>query len=53
MNNNSVTKTEEFEIDLIEIAKLLWSKVWIIVIAMVVMAAILFSYAMIFITPYI
>lgn len=51
MNNNSVTKTEEFEIDLIEIAKLLWSKVWIIVIAMVVMAAILFSYAMIFITP--
>ncbi len=51
MNNNTVTKNDEVEIDLLAILKVLWSNAWIIVVSMIVLGAILFSYAMFFITP--
>lgn len=44
-------KNDEIEIDLLHLLKLLWRKAWIIVIAMVLIAAMLFTYSMLFITP--
>lgn len=44
-------KNEEVEIDLLHLLKLLWRKAWIIVIAMILIGAILFTYSMVFITP--
>ncbi len=49
MNNR--TKNDEIEIDLLHLVKLLWSKAWLIVISMILLGAVMFSYAMFFITP--
>ena len=47
MNN----KNEEVEINLFHIFGLLWQKVWIIVLSMILIGAILFSYSLFLITP--
>lgn len=47
MNN----RVKNDEIDLLRLIKLLWSKAWLIVISMILFGAIMFSYAMFFITP--
>ena len=47
MNN----KNEEVEVNLFHIFSLLWHKVWIIVLSMILVGAILFSYALFLITP--
>jgi len=49
MNNQA--KIDEIEIDIVRLLKLLLSRSWIVIIAMVVLAAILFWYAVFFITP--
>ncbi len=49
MNNR--VKNDEIEIDLLRLVGLLWSKAWLIVISMLLFGAIMFSYAMFFITP--
>ncbi len=49
--DKQVMRQQEIEIDLMHLLKLLWKRAWIIVIAMVVFAAMFFSYAKYFITP--
>lgn len=49
MNNR--VKNDEIEIDLLRLIRLLWSKAWLIVISMILLGAVMFSYAMFFITP--
>lgn len=49
MSNN--TTSEYMEIDLLHIIKLLFQKIWIIIICMVLLGAMAFSYALFFITP--
>ena len=49
--NNNVTKNDEIEIDLFHIFRLLWGKIWIIIISMVLLASLTFSYATFFVTP--
>jgi len=39
------------EIDIMRLLKLLWQRAWIIIIAMILLGAIFFSYAVFFITP--
>lgn len=51
MNNNNVITKDEIEVDLLSIAKLLINRAWIIIISMIVVGAIMFSYALFFITP--
>ncbi len=51
MNNNNAVTKDELEIDLLALAKLLVNRIWIIIISMIVVGAILFSYALFFITP--
>jgi len=43
--------TDEIEIDLLHIVKILWQKIWIIIISMILFGAVLFSYAVFIITP--
>ncbi len=49
--NNTPPMTDEIEIDLLHIVKILWQKIWIIAISMILLGAILFSYAVFMITP--
>ena len=49
--NNTPTVNDEIEIDLLHIVKILWQKIWIIIISMVLLGAALFSYAVFMITP--
>lgn len=49
MNNRVIN--DEIEIDLLHLIKILWSKAWLIVISMILLGAVMFSYAMFFITP--
>lgn len=49
MNTN--TTNEELEIDLLHLVRILWQKLWIIVLTMVILGSLLFSYAMFFVTP--
>lgn len=49
--NNKTARNDEIEIDLFHIFRLLWRKAWLILIAMILFATILFSYSMFFITP--
>lgn len=51
MNNNNAITRDEIEVDLLSMAKLLINRAWIIIISMVVLGAILFSYSLFFITP--
>ena len=51
MNNNNAITKDEVEIDLLAIAKLLINRAWIIILSMVIVGAVLFSYALFFITP--
>ena len=51
MNNNNAVTKDEIEIDILALGKLLISRAWIIIISMVLVGVILFSYAMFFITP--
>jgi len=46
---NGQNRIEETEIDLLRIAKLLWHRIWIIILAMILVAALAFSYAYFFI----
>ena len=48
MNNRNNDKSE---IDLLHLVKLLWSKAWLIVLVMILLGALAFSYAMFFVTP--
>lgn len=48
---NDQIKYDEIEVDIVHLAKLLCSKAWIIVVTMILLGAILFSYAMFFVTP--
>jgi len=45
------SEIEEIEIDLLHLVKVLWQKVWIIILCTVLLGAIVFSYAFFFITP--
>ena len=49
--NNNVNKNDEIEIDLLHVFRLLWSKIWIVIISMVLLASVTFSYSMFFVTP--
>ena len=51
MNNNNSLPKDEIEIDLLDIAGLLIKKSWIIILSMIIVGAILFSYSMFFIAP--
>lgn len=48
MNNRN---NDRSEIDLLHLVKLLWSKAWLIVLVMILLGALAFSYAMFFVTP--
>ena len=50
MENNNI-KPFEYEIDVMHILKVMWKKMWIIVVCAVLCATIGFSYAAFFITP--
>lgn len=50
MNNNQAM-IDEIEIDLLHIAKVLWQRIWIIVISVILLGGILFSYAVFMIQP--
>jgi len=49
MNNRNTN--DKSEIDLLHLVKLLWSKAWLIVLVMILLGALAFSYAMFFVTP--
>ncbi len=49
--NNQTDHTEEMEIDLLHLAKVLWKKVWVIIISIVLCGALTLSYAVFLITP--
>jgi len=48
---DNLKNKEEFEIDLLHLAKLLWKKAWIIAISVFLAGAALFSYSVLLITP--
>lgn len=48
---NTQVTNEEFEIDLLQLIKVLWQKAWVIVLSMILVGAIAFSYALFFVTP--
>lgn len=52
--NNQINKsmaTDEIEIDLLHLFKVLWKKAWVVVLCTILLGAITFSYAFFFITP--
>ncbi len=51
MNNNEKTNKEYFTIDLLHIAKVLWARVWIVIIAGILAAVVGFSLAAFVVTP--
>lgn len=53
MNNqmNKMPDNNEIEIDLLHLIKILWKKAWIIALCTILLGAIVFSYAFLFITP--
>ena len=44
-------RSDLLEIDIMRLAKLLWQRAWIIIVSMILLGAIFFSYAMFFVTP--
>lgn len=48
---NGQQNNEYFEIDLLHLIKLLWSRAWIIILCMIILGGIAFSYALFFVTP--
>lgn len=48
---DNLKNKEEFEIDLLHTAKVLWQKAWIIAISVVLLGAMFFAYSVFFITP--
>ena len=50
-SNQVINNQQETEIDLLEIAHLLWQKIWLILIGFVVGAAIAFTFTKFFVTP--
>ena len=44
-------ENDDYEIDLLHIAKLLWSKIWLIVAVTVILGLLSFSYVKLFVTP--
>lgn len=49
---NTQVTNEEFEIDLLQLIKVLWQKAWVIVFSMILVGAIAFFYALFFVTPH-
>ena len=49
MNNQAVN--DKSEIDLLHLLKVLWHRAWLVVLVMLLLGAIAFSYAYFFITP--
>jgi len=45
------TNNDEIEIDLLHLIRILWKRAWIIILSMIVVGGIAFSYAMFFVTP--
>jgi capsular polysaccharide biosynthesis protein len=48
---NNPIQSDYAEIDILNLLRALWKKIWLIVLTMVLMGAIFFSYAMVFVTP--
>lgn len=48
---NTQNMNEEIEIDLLHLVKILWQRAWIIILCMILLGAMAFSYALFFVTP--